>query len=156
VPETTLCRLCGTKNAHRATMCAWCETSLVDPGAGSWRLRTDRRAGRGMFAEPQRFNDAMPYGADSSVDRWLSAMGSFLIISTLVCVALACPVAVALLLNKQQAVDEAAKYYSGPPSHSTSEFPDYGALSIIPSLTFALTIYLLFRWITRLRDGDDW
>jgi hypothetical protein len=109
-----------------------------------------------MVADPRRSSDAMPYGADSSVDRWLSAVGSFLVISILVCVAAACPIAVTILLHKQEAVDNAGAYYSGPSSHPSSEFPGYGALSIIPSLTFALTIYLLFRWITRERNGDDW
>jgi hypothetical protein len=153
VPETTLCRLCGTENAPNATMCAWCETSLNDPF---------RRAGarsahpRSLTVDPRRSSDAIPYGADNSVDRWLAAIGNVLVISTLVCILVACPIVVTLLLHKQEAVDNAGAYYSGRGSHPTSEFPGYGALSIIPSLAFALTVYLLFRWVTRRRNNDDW
>jgi uncharacterized BrkB/YihY/UPF0761 family membrane protein len=79
-----------------------------------------------------------------------------LVISTLVGILVTCPIVVTLLLYKQEAVDNAGAYYSGPSSHPTSEFPRYGALSIIPSLAFALTIYLLFRWVTRKRNDDHW
>ena len=155
MPETTLCRLCGTENAPVATMCAWCETSLTDPdpfrGAGARPART-----RSSTADRRRPNDTVPYGADSSVDRWLAAFGNVLVMTTLISILVACPIAVTLLLHKQQAVDNAGAYYRGPSSHATSEFPGYGALSIIPSLTFALTVYLLFRWVTRRRRDDDW
>jgi hypothetical protein len=153
VPETTLCRLCGTQNAPNASMCAWCETSLTGPFRGA---RTRPAAGRRTMVDSRRSSDSIPYGADSSIDRWLSAIGNVLVISALICVLVACPIAVTLLLHKQQAVDNAAAYYKGPQSHPTSEFPGYGALSIIPSLTFALTVYLLFRWVTRKRREDDW
>lgn len=112
-------------------------------------------AGR-MMVDSRRSSDSIPYGADSSIDRWLSAIGNVLVISALICVLIACPIAVTLLLHKQQAVDNAGAYYRGQQSHSTSEFPGYGALSIIPSLTFALTVYLLFRWVTRKRRDNDW
>ena len=153
MPETTLCRLCGTQNAPNASMCAWCETSLTDPFRGA---RTRPGDARRIMVESRRSSDSSPYGADSSIDRWLSAIGNILVISALICVLIACPIAVTLLLHKQQAVDNAAAYYRGPQSHPTSEFPGYGALSIIPSLTFALTVYLLFRWITRKRRDNDW
>jgi uncharacterized BrkB/YihY/UPF0761 family membrane protein len=153
VPETTLCRLCGTQNAPNASMCAWCETSLTDPFRGARTRPAD--AGR-MMVDSRRSSDSIPYGADSSIDRWLSAIGNVLVISALICVLIACPIAVTLLLHKQQAVDNAGAYYRGQQSHSTSEFPGYGALSIIPSLTFALTVYLLFRWVTRKRRDNDW
>jgi hypothetical protein len=153
VPETTLCRLCGTQNAPNASMCAWCETSLTDPFRGARTRPAD--AGR-IMVDSRRSSDSIPYGADSSIDRWLSAIGNVLVISALICVLIACPIAVTLLLHKQQAVDNAGAYYRGQQSHSTSEFPGYGALSIIPSLTFALTVYLLFRWVTRKRRDNDW
>lgn len=153
MPETTLCRLCGTQNAPNASMCAWCETSLTDPFRGARTRPAD--AGR-IMVDSRRSSDSIPYGADSSIDRWLSAIGNVLVISALICVLIACPIAVTLLLHKQQAVDNAGAYYRGQQSHSTSEFPGYGALSIIPSLTFALTVYLLFRWVTRKRRDNDW
>jgi uncharacterized BrkB/YihY/UPF0761 family membrane protein len=123
-------------------MCAWCETSLTDPFRGA---RTRPGDARRIMVD-----------SDSSIDRWLSAIGNILVISALICVLIACPIAVTLLLHKQQAVDSAGAYYRGPHSHPTSEFPGYGALSIIPSLTFALTVYLLFRWVTRKRRDNDW
>jgi uncharacterized BrkB/YihY/UPF0761 family membrane protein len=153
VPETTLCRLCGTQNAPNASMCAWCETSLTDPFRGA---RTRPADARRMMVDSRRSSDSIPYGADSSIDRWLFAIGNILVISALIGILIACPIAVTLLLHKQQAVDNAAAYYRGPQSHPTSEFPGYGALSIIPSLTFALTVYLLFRWVTRKRRDNDW
>lgn len=138
-------------------MCAWCETSLTDARRGGNTNRTVvRQPRRDLVADTSRFNDEMPYGATDPVDRWLSAIGNVLVISTLVCILVACPIAVALLLNKQQAVDNAGAYYSGSPTRPPSEFPSYGALSIIPSLTFALAIYLLFLWVTRLPGEDDW
>ena len=152
MPETTLCRLCGTENARRATMCAWCETSLTDP----FRSGNRQPRPRSSTAPPRRSNDTTPYGAYDPVDRWLAAIGNVVVITVLICVLVACPIAVTLLLNKQQAVDNAGAYYRDASSHVTSEFPGYGALSIIPSLTFALTVYLLFRWITRRRKDDDW
>jgi len=153
VPETTLCRLCGTENAPRATMCVWCETSLTDPfrGAGGRPPRT-----RFSTEDRRRSNDTLPYGALNSADRRLAAIGNVLVMSTLISILVACPIAVTLLLHKQEAVDRAGAYYRGPTSHVTYEFPGYGALSIIPSLTFALTVYLLFRWVTRRRRDDDW
>ena len=138
MPETTLCRLCGTENARNATMCAWCETSLTDPFRNARKRHADARP---MMVDSRRSSDAIPYGADNSIDRWLAAIGNVLVIFT---------------LHKQEAVDKAGAYYSGPSSHPTSEFPRYGALSIIPSLAFALTIYLLFRWVTRKRNDDHW
>jgi hypothetical protein len=157
VSETVVCPLCGTENVHRASMCAWCETSLADARRGGKASRTvARQPRRDLVADTRRFNDEMPYGATDPVDRWLSAIGNVLVISTLICILVACPIAVAILLNKQQAVDTAGAYYSGSPARSSSEFPSYGALSIIPSLTFALAIYLLFRWVTRLPGEDDW
>ncbi len=153
MPETTLCRLCGTQNAPNASMCAWCETSLTDPFRGA---RTRSAGARRIMVDSRRSSDSIPYGADSSIDRWLSAIGNILVISALICILIACPIAVTLLLHKQEAVDSAGAYYRGPQSHPTSEFPGYGALSIIPSLTFALTVYLLFRWVTRKRRDNDW
>jgi len=153
VPETTLCRLCGTQNAPNASMCAWCETSLTDPFR---RARTRPADARRIMVDSRRSSDSIPYGVDSSIDRWLAAIGNILVISALIGILIACPIAVTLLLHKQQAVDNAAAYYRGPQSHPTSEFPGYGALSIIPSLTFALTVYLLFRWVTRKRRDNDW
>jgi hypothetical protein len=153
VPETTLCRRCGTQNAPNASMCAWCETSLTDPFSGA---RTRPADARRIAVDSRRSSDSIPYGADSSIDRWLAAIGNILVISALISVLIACPIAATLLLHKQQAVDNAAAYYRGPQSHPTSEFPGYGALSIIPSLTFALTVYLLFRWVTRKRRDNDW
>jgi hypothetical protein len=153
VTETTLCRLCGTANAPNATMCAWCETSLTDPFRNARKRQADARR---MMVDSRRSSDAIPYGADNSIDRWMAAIGNVLVISTLVGILVACPIVVTLLLYKQEAVDNAGAYYSGPSSHPTSEFPRYGALSIIPSLAFALTIYLLFRWITRKRNDDHW
>jgi hypothetical protein len=153
VPETTLCRLCGTENARTATMCAWCETSLTDPFRNARKHHADARP---MMMDSRRSSDAIPYGADNSIDRWMAAIGNILVISALVGILVACPIAVTLLLHKQEAVDKAGAYYSGPSSHPTSEFPRYGALSIIPSLAFALTIYLLFRWVTRKRNDDQW
>jgi hypothetical protein len=153
VPETTLCRLCGTQNAPNASMCAWCETSLTDPFR---RAKTRPADARRIMMDSRPSSDSIPYGADSSIDRWLSAIGNILVISALIGILIACPIAVTLLLHKQQAVDNAAAYYRGPQSHPTTEFPGYGALSIIPSLTFALTVYLLFRWVTRKRRDNDW
>jgi hypothetical protein len=134
-------------------MCAWCETSLTDPfrGAGARPVRT-----RSLSADRRELNDTVPYGADNSVDRRLAAIGNVLVMTTLISILVACPIAVTLLLHKQEAVDNAGAYYRGPPSHVTNEFPGYGALSIIPSLTFALTVYLLFRWVTRRRRDNDW
>jgi hypothetical protein len=60
------------------------------------------------------------------------------------------------LLKQQEGVANAGAYSRGQQSHSTRDFPVYGALSIIPSLTFALTVYLLFRWVTRKRRDNDW
>ena len=153
MPETTLCRLCGTQNAPNASMCAWCETSLTDPFSGA---RTRPADARRIAVDSRRSSDSIPYGADSSIDRWLAAIGNILVISALISVLIACPIAATFLLHKQQAVDNAGAYYRGPQSHPTSEFPGYGALSIIPSLTFALTVYLLFRWVTRKRRDNDW
>lgn len=133
-------------------MCAWCETSLTNPfrSGGPRQART-----RSVSVSRRELNDNVPYGADNPVDRWLAAIGNVVVITTLICILVVCPIAVTLLLHKQQAVDNAGTYYRGPASHPSSEFPGYGALSIIPSLTFALAVYLLFRWITRKRR-DDW
>ena len=134
-------------------MCAWCETSLTDPFRGAKTRPADARR---IMVDSRRSSDSIPYGVDSSIDRWLAAIGNILVISALICILIACPIAVTLLLHKQEAVDNAGAYYRGPQSHPTSEFPGYGALSIIPSLTFALTVYLLFRWVTRKRRDNDW
>jgi len=133
-------------------MCAWCETSLSDP----FRRGVPRQAHTRSFSVNQRETaDNVPYGAHDPVDRWVASIGNVVVITTLICILVVCPIAVTLLLHKQEAVDNAGTYYRGPSSHPSSEFPGYGALSIIPSLTFALAVYLLFRWITRKRR-DYW
>jgi hypothetical protein len=131
--ETTACRLCGTANAPYATMCIWCESSLTGRSPG------------GSNSTPQ---------SAGSAERPAPAVLDGLVVTILVAIALACPVAVAILLSKQEAVDQAGRFYSGPSSHSASEFPEYGALSIIVALCCALTVYLIFRWITRLRRRE--
>jgi len=85
--------------------------------------------------------------------RWSGAL-SAVIIWSLALIALACPVVVTALLHKQQSVDNAGALISGSNTHAASEFPLWGALSLIPSFTCAVCVYLLFRWITRIPNDE--
>jgi ribosomal protein L40E len=131
--EMTACRQCGTANAPYATMCIWCEGSLT---------------GRPLATSTSTSRSA------NSVARGRPTALDAVVVISLVAVALACPVVVAILLSKQEAVDQAGRFYTGAGSHQANEFPEYGALSIIVALGCALTVYLIFRWITRLRNSE--
>ena len=163
--DTTVCELCGNVNTRGATMCAWCETSLSGPFTAEWkppappRRPTIRDSLIPPLAPrlpplPPRRPDAAAHDWDGSAERWWSTAANVLVISALVCIALACPVITAVLLRKQEVVDSTGSTYSETSWHRSGEFPVYGALSLIPTLTCALTVYLLFRWITRRSDDE--
>jgi hypothetical protein len=134
-------------------MCAWCETSLTDPPSSMVALPAYPTDPLGLAPDDPRYGP--PARPEDWDERASVATVNLLVIGALAVIALACPVAVTVLLHKQEAVDRAGSYYSGPYSHVSNEFPVYGALSIIPSLVCALAVYLIFRWVTRLRFDED-
>lgn len=120
-------------------MCAWCETHLgpLDPARPRWSVLSD---------------DLVPGGA-AVRPRW--SIANVLVVGTLSLIAVICPVVVGYLLNKQHQVDDLASYYTGPGARPPRVIPVYAVLSLIPMLSFALMVLLIFLWVTRLpREGD--
>ena len=157
VQETTVCNLCGNVNGRGATMCAWCETSLSEPFSSRWKPPAAPRGvtARDSVIRPRRPSADLPDWSQDRGEGWWVTAGNALVIAALVAIALACPVAVAILLRKQEIVDNAGQFYSNGAWHSSNEFPVYGTLSLIPTLTCALTVYLIFRWVTRRKDDEE-
>jgi hypothetical protein len=86
--------------------------------------------------------------------------GNVLMTWALCALALACPVIITVLLVKQDHADAAqyaAQYAASPGSvPQIAEVPAYVPYAMIPVLICPVMIWLVFRWVTRIRPEDGY